>query len=186
MSDMYMWIDVAAVLLLSVVCAGVLIPRILLISFRKRLFDRPDERKIHQCIVPRLGGIAFVPVIMVSVMLVTGVSLLLGDDRLARQMGTEATELSFACCSLIVLYLVGIADDLIGVRYRANRLADDGISRGLCDKRHKPDRRYRRPRVGAERGRADVLRSGTVLTGRVCVCAAVVCHARHNSSVLLL
>ena len=64
MSDMYMWIDVAAVLLLSVVCAGVLIPRILLISFRKRLFDRPDERKIHQCIVPRLGGIAFVPVIM--------------------------------------------------------------------------------------------------------------------------
>ena len=119
MSDMYMWIDVAAVLLLSVVCAGVLIPRILLISFRKRLFDRPDERKIHQCIVPRLGGIAFVPVIMISVMLVTGVSLLLGDDRLARQMGTEATELSFACCSLIVLYLVGIADDLIGVRYRA-------------------------------------------------------------------
>ena len=109
-----MWIDVAAVLLLSVVCAGVLIPRILLISFRKRLFDRPDERKIHQCIVPRLGGIAFVPVIMISVMLVTGVSLLLGDDRLARQMGTEATELSFACCSLIVLYLVGIADDLIG------------------------------------------------------------------------
>ena len=44
---------------LSVFCAGVLIPQILLISFRKRLFDVPDERKIHQEVVPRLGGIAF-------------------------------------------------------------------------------------------------------------------------------
>ena len=46
---------------LSVFCAGVLIPQILLISFRKRLFDVPDERKIHQGVVPRLGGIAFKP-----------------------------------------------------------------------------------------------------------------------------
>lgn len=37
---------------LSVFCAGVLIPQILLISFRKRLFDVPDERKIHQGVVP--------------------------------------------------------------------------------------------------------------------------------------
>ena len=44
---------------LSVFFAGVLIPQILLISFRKRLFDVPDERKIHQGVVPRLGGIAF-------------------------------------------------------------------------------------------------------------------------------
>lgn len=47
---------------LSVFFAGVLIPQILLISFRKRLFDVPDERKIHQGVVPRLGGIAFKPV----------------------------------------------------------------------------------------------------------------------------
>lgn len=48
---------------LSVFFAGVLIPQILLISFRKRLFDVPDERKIHQGVVPRLGGIAFKPVV---------------------------------------------------------------------------------------------------------------------------
>ena len=41
---------------LSVFFAGVLIPQILLISFRKRLFDVPDERKIHQGVVPRCWG----------------------------------------------------------------------------------------------------------------------------------
>lgn len=46
-----------------VLCTGLLIPQILLISFRKRLFDQPDERKIHQGVVPRLGGIAFKPVV---------------------------------------------------------------------------------------------------------------------------
>lgn len=43
---------------LSVFCAGVLIPQILLISFRKRLFDVPDERKIHQGV---LGKRRFLP-----------------------------------------------------------------------------------------------------------------------------
>ena len=31
-------------------------------SVKVGLFDEPDERKIHQCVVPRLGGMAFKPV----------------------------------------------------------------------------------------------------------------------------
>ena len=50
------------VFIVCVLSAGVLIPQILLISFRRNLFDTPDERKIHQGVVPRLGGIAFKPV----------------------------------------------------------------------------------------------------------------------------
>ena len=34
-----------------------IIPRILLISFKKHLFDMPDERKVHKGIIPRLGGV---------------------------------------------------------------------------------------------------------------------------------
>lgn len=36
-----------------------IIPRILIISLRKRLFDMPDERKVHKRPVPRLGGVTF-------------------------------------------------------------------------------------------------------------------------------
>lgn len=50
-----------AVFGVCVLCTGLLIPQILLISFRKRLFDQPDEQKNHQGVVPELGGIAFKP-----------------------------------------------------------------------------------------------------------------------------
>lgn len=66
-------------MLLSTLFAGILIPQILLVSFRRKLFDEPDERKIHRGAVPRLGGIAFTPVICFSVSLLLGISFLLGD-----------------------------------------------------------------------------------------------------------
>lgn len=57
------WIvNILSVFFLCVFFAGIVIPQILLIAFRRRLFDEPDERKIHQCVVPRLGGMAFKPI----------------------------------------------------------------------------------------------------------------------------
>ena len=57
---------VISVFLVSTMLAGIIIPQILLISFRKKLFDEPDERKIHKGAVPRLGGLAFMPSIVFS------------------------------------------------------------------------------------------------------------------------
>lgn len=108
-----------SVLILSMFCAGVLIPQILLISFRKKLFDVPDERKIHHGAVPRLGGIAFKPVVFFSVALVLGISQLLGYGDFLNRFSEEGRSLAFAFCSIMILYLVGMADDLIGIRYRA-------------------------------------------------------------------
>lgn len=107
------------VFVLSVFCAGVLIPQILLISFRKKLFDVPDERKIHQGVVPRLGGIAFKPVILFSVVLSLGISQTLGFGEFLEEIVLESQPLAFGFCAILVLYLVGIADDLIGIRYCA-------------------------------------------------------------------
>ena len=47
--------------LIAVVLARIIIPRILIISLRKRLFDTPDARKVHKRPVSRLGGISFSP-----------------------------------------------------------------------------------------------------------------------------
>lgn len=107
------------VFIVCVLFAGILIPQILLISFRRKLFDEPDERKIHQSAVPRLGGIAFKPVMFFSMAFLLGISLLLGYDEMWREIVSECRPLSFAFCSVMVLYLVGMADDLIGIRYRA-------------------------------------------------------------------
>lgn len=116
---MIFWIiNISIVFTLCMLFAGVLIPRILLISYRKRLFDSPDERKIHQVVVPRLGGIAFKPVIFFSVALLLGVNLMGGRTELFLELENNALEFSFMFCAVIVLYLIGMADDLIGVRYR--------------------------------------------------------------------
>ena len=57
----------------------VIIPRILVISHKKRLYDVPDVRKVHTMPVPRLGGLSFFPVILMSMFLVIGFRLYFWD-----------------------------------------------------------------------------------------------------------
>ena len=56
--------------LTSVFFGMVIIPRILVISHKKRLYDIPDTRKVHTTPVPCLGGLSFFPVILMSMALV--------------------------------------------------------------------------------------------------------------------
>ena len=120
MSDTVFWRFVMAfALVMSIVAAGVLIPQILLIAFRKKLFDEIDERKIHHSTVPRLGGLAFEPVILFTIFILLVFDVHTGRLQLMEELGENILSLSICVCSLILLYLVGIADDLIGVKYSA-------------------------------------------------------------------
>ncbi len=112
-------INIASIFVLCMLFAGIVIPQILLIAFRRRLFDAPNERKIHKGAVPRLGGIAFKPVMFFSMALVLGVNLALGHQEMLCLFIQDARALSFGFCALMLLYLTGMADDLIGIRYRA-------------------------------------------------------------------
>lgn len=121
---MNIWtINLVAAFLISAFLAGVLIPQILLISFRKKLFDVPDERKIHNSVVPRLGGLAFKPVIFITIALILGVNIILGRQNIFSDLIVNEAEIAFVYCAIMMLYLIGVADDLIGVRYRAKFVA---------------------------------------------------------------
>ncbi len=106
-------------LAISILLAGLIIPKILLIAFRRKLFDTIDERKIHLGVVPRLGGIAFLPAFAFSFCLVVGYNLRFGSDQMLTALGPNVIPIFFQVCALMLIYLVGLADDLIGVRYRA-------------------------------------------------------------------
>lgn len=112
-------INCFATFLLAAFCAGIVIPQILLIAFRKKLFDEPDERKIHHLAIPRLGGIAFQPLIFFSLILVLGLNETFGTADACNLTLDGFMPLAYTLCASILIYLVGIADDLIGVRYRA-------------------------------------------------------------------
>ncbi len=111
--------NICVVFLLCAITAGLLIPQILLIAYRKKLFDEPDERKIHKLPVPRLGGIAFTLVIFFSLALVFGVNMVLENYEILPGIRDEITVIAFGFCAIMLLYIVGIADDLVGVKYRA-------------------------------------------------------------------
>ena len=104
--------------LISAVIARILIPRILLISLRKKLFDIPDDRKIHKRAIPRLGGVSFFPTTLFAFCLVYAFRLLDGDSISTLYASYLLPELLLFACGMTLLYLTGIADDLVGVRYR--------------------------------------------------------------------
>ena len=103
---------------ISACIAQMIIPRILLISMRKKLFDIPDARKVHTRAIPRLGGVSFFPTMLFSYAIVFAVRLLAGE-RLSWPYAVHLLpEMLLYVCGMTVLYLTGIADDLVGVRYR--------------------------------------------------------------------
>ncbi len=112
----YFWVILLG-FLLAIILARIIIPRILIISFRKRLFDVPNIRKIHQKPVSRLGGVSFFPAILFTI------AFLIGSCSITHWVSVEAvtqnwTQMLLMCAGLTLLFTIGIADDLIGVRYR--------------------------------------------------------------------
>lgn len=107
------------VFLLASGIGWIIIPQILFISFKKRLFDVVDSRKIHVGYISRLGGLFFLPtqfcLYMISICLVyyfNIIELKIGDFLCLLQQFLLVT------CGLILLYAIGVRDDLIGVSYR--------------------------------------------------------------------
>ena len=75
MANMYL---IIAAFITAIVLGRIIIPNILIISLRKRLFDAPDARKIHKRPIPRLGGVTFFPVILCTTCFFTALRILSG------------------------------------------------------------------------------------------------------------
>ena len=116
---MAIYILIFSAFCVSVALSWIIIPRILVVAFRKRLFDVPDARKVHTGVVPRLGGISFMPTILFSVCFVTAVGLMLGEGSGGERLMANLPEFFLLQCGLTLLYLTGVKDDLVGLRYKA-------------------------------------------------------------------
>lgn len=117
------WIqNYIATILIAIVMASLIIPKVLQIAHQKRLFDTVEDRKVHKGVVPRLGGISFVPAMGISLCLVIGFDLRLGAEDVSVALSHLLSPALFAICGTLLIYLVGVADDLVGVRYRAKFL----------------------------------------------------------------
>ena len=96
-----------------------IIPYILLISLRKRLFDPVNARKVHKGIVPRLGGIAFVPIQAVLLTLSVVYLYKYAPQVLNEDITSWMPMFLGLTSGLLMLFIMGMMDDLIGVNYKA-------------------------------------------------------------------
>ena len=73
----------------------------------------PDERKMHEMPVPRLGGITFLPILLMSITLVMGLWVMQGHTYQVDNLALVVTRFLLLFVGLMMLYLVGVVDDLI-------------------------------------------------------------------------
>ncbi len=109
--DFY-WTILPFVFIVCVILTIIAIPEIIRIAFEKQLFDVPDYRKVHKGQVPRLGGVTFLPGIMISVLLAYGIMA-----EYAYPVSAQ-TEILFGAAGALFLYMTGVADDLVGLSYK--------------------------------------------------------------------
>ena len=88
------------------------IPFILDFCRKNKLYDVPDERKVHHAAIPRLGGISFLPS-----MLLAAIIMLLTFESITGEQKIVINQWTASCIiSLLIIYAVGIADDIVGVK----------------------------------------------------------------------
>ncbi len=92
-----------------------MLPYVMLLSLRKRLIDPIDSRKVHNVPASRLGGFTFLPSVIFAVMFSLSAMGIYAPEMFAQSF---TPNLTFEISALLLLYLIGIFDDIIGVRYR--------------------------------------------------------------------
>lgn len=98
---------------------GASIIRLLLrIAYHNRLFDQPDVRKVHSIPVPRLGGMSFLPTIVIVIAFTIG--SLYRFDLVHTSFGDNIlfVRVAYLMGAAMVLYVVGVADDLSDIGYK--------------------------------------------------------------------
>jgi UDP-N-acetylmuramyl pentapeptide phosphotransferase/UDP-N-acetylglucosamine-1-phosphate transferase len=96
--------------IISTVCGLIFTPLILDFCKKKKLYDIPNERKVHKNAIPRLGGISFFP----SMMTAFAIQLLYFSMMQRQDIPINIWSAGFIF-GLGIIYIVGIVDDLIGL-----------------------------------------------------------------------
>ena len=95
----------------SMLCGFIFIPLINKFCRDRKLYDIPDSRKVHKNAIPRLGGISFLPSMLLAFLLVIMVyQNITGEESMTFSMWSVTFFIS-----LLLIYVVGFLDDLIGI-----------------------------------------------------------------------
>ena len=99
-----------------------MIKLLLRIAYHNRLFDQPGVRKVHTIPVPRLGGMSFLPVLIIIIAFSIGCLYQFGLVHTSFSDNALFVRVTYMLGSAMILYVVGVADDLAGLTYKTKFL----------------------------------------------------------------
>lgn len=100
---------IIGVFIISAICGFLFIPLILNFCKSRKLYDIPDARKIHHGAIPRLGGISFMPSMLLSF-----AAAMYVIDNTDKQVTINLWSIYFLL-SILIIYVMGIVDDILGL-----------------------------------------------------------------------
>ncbi|MBP5559845.1 MAG: undecaprenyl/decaprenyl-phosphate alpha-N-acetylglucosaminyl 1-phosphate transferase [Bacteroidales bacterium] len=114
----YFYLILAVDFLLAVGVGAAIVKLLLVVAYKNRLFDIPDERKVHKIPVPRLGGMSFMPTLMIVIAFSIGFLYRLGIMETPAPDAVMIIRLAYMLGSAMLLYVLGILDDLSDLNYK--------------------------------------------------------------------
>lgn len=105
-------------LAISLIIGALTTPRLVSLAREMHLYDLPDSRKVHTIPIPRLGGVAFLPAVIIAIATTVAIASRFGitfDD--INGQGTPEHFVAYVAGAMM-LYILGIYDDVHGVSYR--------------------------------------------------------------------
>ena len=100
---------IIGVFIISAICGFLFLPLILNFCKSRKLYDIPDARKIHHNAIPRLGGISFMPSMLLSF-----AAALYVINTTDKQVTINLWSIYFLL-SMLMIYVMGIVDDILGL-----------------------------------------------------------------------
>lgn len=101
--------------LISFVMVSFMVPKMLMLSLRKRLIDPINSRKVHSVPASRLGGVTFFPALLFSFWFTLSLTNIEGCEYLPLVL--PSVGLVLKTLALLVLFLAGIYDDVLGISF---------------------------------------------------------------------
>jgi UDP-GlcNAc:undecaprenyl-phosphate/decaprenyl-phosphate GlcNAc-1-phosphate transferase len=98
-NNMTLTIQISIAFIIGLLIVYQSIPIIVKLSNEKKLFDLPNERKVNKTVIPNLGGIA----LFIGITIAT----LLGINKYS------SPDLRYILVSLIIMFFIGIKDDIL-------------------------------------------------------------------------
>lgn len=119
-------------IVISTVVSALMMPRIVKFAYDKRFLDLPSNRKVHSTPVPRLGGLCFFPI---SVGVFALIALLPFRSEQLFYITLESADVQHILAYVfggIILYIIGIIDDIVGMSYKIKFVAQTVSALSLC------------------------------------------------------